>query len=553
MQADNTSTEHDTQDIDPRGTLRSLAWELYRKGESKKSVLAALREENKRFNPPLDDEAVRAIAVVSTANRVYIEMAQQAAHAEDIIEVALKQLSADSASIFEPEVIFALDTLRKLDPEGYEEYRTRLLDAGAVEEDIARYAPSGECEVILERGDTVQSKGFDWQWDGWLARGKLHLIAGAIETGKSTIALTFAATVTRGGPWPDGTMCTPGAVVVWSGEDGTADTVKPRFEAAGGDPTRLHIVRSIRNAQGDRPFDPATDIPALVEAVRKVPDVHLIEIDPVVSMMARHSNENIEVRRALQPLVQLAEDLGIAVLGISHFSKGTAGRDPIERVTGSLAFAALPRVVMMTAKVQDDPELRRFVRAKSNIGPSGGGWEYKIDIIGMPGSSGITIPTPKVQWCNALEGTARELLAVADAFGDHKKKSDSKEEEAIEYLKELLEDEEGPKPQKEIEVKAKHDGYAWVTIRKAKKALGIVSVKEGGHFGGGKQGWVWCLPESLKVAKAAQTQTVSTFNTPGEGSTFSRTAGVRQGGDCVYSRAFGRRPSFRRATLEPHT
>ena len=56
------------------------------------------------------------------------------------------------------------------------------------------------------------------------------------------------------------------------------------------------------------------------------------------------STKNAEVRRGLQPLVDFAGETGCAVLGGTHFTKGTTGRDPTERVTGSLAFGALARL-----------------------------------------------------------------------------------------------------------------------------------------------------------------------------------------------------------------
>ena len=61
-----------------------------------------------------------------------------------------------------------------------------------------------------------------------------------------------------------------------------------------------------------------------------------------------------EVRRSLQPLVDLAAEQGCALIGITHYSKGTAGRDRLERVTGSLAFGALPRIVLGTAKPAEE-------------------------------------------------------------------------------------------------------------------------------------------------------------------------------------------------------
>ena len=60
-----------------------------------------------------------------------------------------------------------------------------------------------------------------------------------------------------------------------------------------------------------------------------------------------------------------------AVIGITHFTKGTIGKDPIDRVTGSLAFAAVAR----------DPE-RMFIMVKNNLAPPCAGYGYSI--IGAP-------------------------------------------------------------------------------------------------------------------------------------------------------------------------
>ncbi len=243
------------------------------------------------------------------------------------------------------------------------------------------------------------------------------MLAGAPGTGKSTIALTLAAVVTAGGRWPDGTKCAPGHVLVWSDEDDPADTLLPRFLAAGGDPRRVHFVIGSVDRDGARQFDPATDIPALLVAAREIPQCALVLVDPVVTVVPGDTHKNTEVRRALRPLAGFASELDAAVLGISHFTKRTAGRDPIERVTGSVAFGALPRVVTATARVREaDTERRIFCRAKSNIGPDTGGWEYRLDLIAVPGTPGVTVVYAR--WEEVLEGSARELLAKADASSD---------------------------------------------------------------------------------------------------------------------------------------
>lgn len=81
--------------------------------------------------------------------------------------------------------------------------------------------------VKLLRGDSIIPEIIEWLMHGWLAVGKLILLAGSPGTGKTTLAMCFAAVVTRGGSWPDGTTCAPGDVVIWSGEDGIADTLIP--------------------------------------------------------------------------------------------------------------------------------------------------------------------------------------------------------------------------------------------------------------------------------------------------------------------------------------
>src|SRR4029077_12137268 len=119
------------------------------------------------------------------------------------------------------------------------------------------------------------------------------------------------------------------------------------------------------------------------------------------------SHKNAEVRRGLQPLVDFAAETGCVVLGVTHFTKGTTGRAPTERVTGSLAFGALARVVMATAKPAEAGGKRRLVRAKSNIGPDGGGYEY--DLIQEP-LVGLNFGAQRVAWGAPLDGTARQLL-----------------------------------------------------------------------------------------------------------------------------------------------
>lgn len=77
--------------------------------------------------------------------------------------------------------------------------------------------------VNLVRGSDIKPEPISWLWNGWLAAGKMHILGGAPGTGKTTIALSLAATVTTGGRWPDGSQSSIGNVVIWSGEDDPKD------------------------------------------------------------------------------------------------------------------------------------------------------------------------------------------------------------------------------------------------------------------------------------------------------------------------------------------
>lgn len=355
--------------------------------------------------------------------------------------------------------------------------------------------------VILVNGADLKPQPVHWLWRDWLALGKLHILAGAPGQGKTTIALAFAATVTSGGRWPDGSRCEPGNVLVWSGEDDPADTLLPRLLAAGGDRGRVYFVSGSRVNGEVESFDPARDMATLQAEAERIGNVRLLIVDPVVSAVAGDSHKNTETRRALQPLVDLAACMGAAVVGITHFSKGGQGSDSTQRVVGSVAFTAMARVVLVAAKVKsEDGEDRRILaRSKSNIGPDEGGFEYRLE---------QSEPLPDilasyVAWGAAVAGTARELLTDPEEQDDGEV---SAKDAAIEFLKEVLGDD--VVPMKAIDAEAKEAGIAWRTVRRAADALGVKSRKgEGGK-------WYWSLPKVANLSNVETMDTLATLTAP---------------------------------------
>lgn len=345
--------------------------------------------------------------------------------------------------------------------------------------------------VNLVKASDVIPEATDWLWEGWLAAGKMHVLGGSPGTGKTTICLSLAAILSSGGMWPDGSEADVGNVVIWSGEDGIEDTLAPRLMASGADCSRVHFVGDVQKGKEKRFFDPATDIEPLHRKLEEVGNVRLLIIDPIVSAVQGDSHKNAEVRRGLQPLVDLTDSLSCALLGITHFSKNTKKNAPVERLTGSLAFGALARIVLVVSEREnEDGDIEHVLcRPKSNIGPDSGGFKYAVQQSALKDYPEITASS--IQWGDVLEGSAQEILS---GTGKNSEGELSRLEEAKAYLLEVLSDYELP-----CNLIYEGTSIAKRTLQRAKDELGIKSKKT-------KDGWVWLLPEQAR-------QTISTTPT----------------------------------------
>lgn len=346
--------------------------------------------------------------------------------------------------------------------------------------------PASGARLLLTCAADVVPEAIVWLWPGWLPAGKIAILAGSPGTGKTTLALAIAAIVTMGGTWPDGSeMEKPGRVLIWSSEDEPADTLVPRLMAAGADLRRIHFAQAVADEHGElQPFDPARDMHLLSERLAEMGGADLLIVDPIVSAVSGDAHRANDVRRNLQGLVNVAAAHRCAVLGISHFAKGTKGTSPAERVIGSQAFVALARMVLVAGK-DEAAERRILARAKSNISSDDGGVSYSIEQV----EAGIGITASRIVWGELIQGTAREILG--DVEQEEGQEERTERDEATDFLRSLLET--GPMAVKAIKADATGAGYAWRTIERAKRELGVEARKAGM-----KDGWAWALPAKFR-------------------------------------------------------
>ena len=321
-------------------------------------------------------------------------------------------------------------------------------------------------------------RAVEWLWTNMLPRGMFVVLAGEPEAGKSTLASLVAAILTTGGDWPDGDLSVePCNVAWWTGEEAAAETLVPRWHAAGADLTRVDVL--------DRDFDPGNADHVLdLTAHCRIRDTRMLVLDPVVTAAAgaRDGNQAGDVRKSLEPYIRLAEETGALVLGISHFAKGSRDRPALERLYGSGAWGQKARIVHFCTKIVDSDE-RALIRIKSNIGPSGGGIKYRVDeaCFANPArdepTQTATIKTPRASFVGGwFEGRGDDLLRGFTTEPDHQEKT------LIEEGMEIWTEQRGQLPHVTVtdaEEAGRANGINARTMRRARERLGWKTRKIG--------------------------------------------------------------------------
>jgi replicative DNA helicase len=327
--------------------------------------------------------------------------------------------------------------------------------------------------VIARRVDEILATALTWLWPQRLALGKLALIAGEPGAGKSQLSCRFAAAVSTGGTWPDGSSAPRGSVVLICCEDDAADTIRPRLEAAGADLSRVHILDWVAKSGIRQHFSVGADVDALSALLKSIGDVRLIIIDPISAYMGRADSHVVaDVRQALAPIQSMAAELGPAVVLISHLNKNS-GAGAMARVSGSGAFVAVVRSAWLVAVDPEDSDRRRRVLAplKNNLGDDRTGFAYRIE----PWHRDDIASSLVVFEAGIVTTTANDLLDRGRRGGDNDANSALADAEA--FLQSELAD--GPKASSKVDKAARDAGISPASLRRARKALGVRSRKDG--------------------------------------------------------------------------
>ncbi|MGD0418454.1 MAG: AAA family ATPase [Xanthobacteraceae bacterium] len=357
--------------------------------------------------------------------------------------------------------------------------------------------------------NTITLESLKWIWEGHLALGQHTIIAGVQGDGKSQLVYAVIAAITTGGTWAGSNEKAPlGICVVLCAEDTAKDVLGPRLVAAGADMRRVCIIKGARIEEGDskavRKFRLLSDLRLLEQTCKeisggKLGDVKMISIDPISSYLGGDldSHSNTELRDALDPIKDLAENTGSAVLSVTHFNKATKGVSALNRVMGSVAFTAAPRAAFVVLRDEHDKAKRLLLPVKLSLVKEADayGMAFRIEEVNI----GVNDPTshkpifaPRIVWGDRDERTADSVLNPVKV-----KEEGSAVSEAMNFLHSWLEDSSTSKLARDIEHEAAEMCcFSPATLRRAREKMGVVTRKLDQEDGHGP--YEWSLPPDIE-------------------------------------------------------
>lgn len=318
-----------------------------------------------------------------------------------------------------------------------------------------------ETRAILLDLSQVEDREPRWIWPGRIPRGHVSLVTGDPDVGKTLVLLSLAATVAEGEPWPDGQPNEGGRVIYIDGENGEHE-LKRRLVAQNFSAWDNFRMMSEVDQHGEpRPFSLSHHLAALGAAVRDF-NPSWVVIDPLVAFHDRKENDATEVRALITDLARIAEAYDIGVTFLQHPNKSFLAPTNY-RVRGSLDFVAAPRAVLRV-ELSEDQETRFLHVDKLNLGPKPPAIAFRI------------------------EGGWVEWLGPRNVVG-----AKSQKQLAREQLLSILG--YGPIEANDLFEALEYEGISRRTVERAKKELGVISVKDGPDGP-----WRWELPATNGTA-----------------------------------------------------
>lgn len=318
----------------------------------------------------------------------------------------------------------------------------------------------------------IEPKEVPWLWPDFIPLGRASFIGGDPGAQKTFFCLDLAARLSRGLPWADGSRgIGPAKSFYLSVEDDIADTIRPRVDSLGGDPSMI-AAYSVADKVPHLNLNTPAGLRRLEEEVVRIGNVRLVVIDPIIDFSGDiRPNATEEVRSLLTPLIQVAARQNFALILLGHLNKAQA-LSAIYRVSGTTGgWLGKCRAAFMVFRDPDDKILRHVIPLKANLARRDPAQlEFRI----IDGQIDIRVSFDEVD--------ADEML------NPQRGPSPREREEAAKWLDDYFA-KQPEAPAVDVEAAARARGISLSTLRRAKKARGYLSRKR--SESGGRSVWVW--------------------------------------------------------------
>jgi hypothetical protein len=304
--------------------------------------------------------------------------------------------------------------------------------------------------------------------------GEITLWVGHAGIGKSQAAVWLASQVSRG-TLPGELYGQPSTVLYLGTEDSWSYTLAPRFVAADADLKKVRrlFVQMVDGTESVVSL--AVDIDALREELVATKS-RLVVLDALLSTMSGGDlvKQGV-VRRILEPLAQLAQELNITVIGVAHFRKA-GGVEPLHMISGSAEFGQVVRSAIGFARDRDAEDGSCVLSLiKTNIAPQGlPSLRYRIAPAVVDTPEGPT-DVGRFEVIGETDASVGELLDQQPGNAEDR----SERDEAAQWLQDYLMDHGGAAPAADVMKAARADGIAEATLKRARKRAGVTSRRSG--------------------------------------------------------------------------
>ena len=340
-------------------------------------------------------------------------------------------------------------------------------------------------KITFTRASGIRTEAVKWLLDCWVPRGSVTLLGGREGIGKSTIAVDWTAQATTGK-----LTGVPMNVAYVVTEDSPEYTVVPRLIAAGADLDRvLFLAATVPDPdESGTTYESSLDLPGDYPILKHFIEKHgvgLVVLDAAKSVMSNKlkGNDDMDIRRFLEPMHRVAQDTDCTFVCLVHFSAKKGSADTGNLIMGSSAWQQVARSVVAVAQDKEADTVKIW-NSKANLAPRIRTMEAKVVSAEITTDDGRCTEVGRMDWIGECDEDGSALL-LPDA--DHTE-SDNRTDAEV-WLTDFLTG-HGEQPKKAVLAAAQKDSVASArTLERAFKKIGGVP-----GYGGYPRVATWSLP-----------------------------------------------------------